>query len=150
MPLAGVETDMVRVVAAADRQSEPVEGDSIELAGVAVRLLDLADQGAVHQARPSSPRRGSGVRRPVLHHRPGEAAVAQGYSQSPRRVSPQIPHRARPAAPEPVAFFPNATPGSTRRDEDSCSCQTRPSVHIWQSNGPIRASKRPFADLELV
>src|SRR5436190_12878354 len=63
VPPTGVETDMVRVVVAAEREREPFERDSIELTRVAIGLLDLADQGAVHRARPSvAPSRG--CRRP--------------------------------------------------------------------------------------
>src|SRR5439155_23546965 len=58
VPLSGVETDMVRVVVTADRERESVDRDPIELARVAVRLLDLADQGAVHRRIPPQPRWG--------------------------------------------------------------------------------------------
>src|SRR5215203_5115804 len=59
VPLTGVEADMVRVVVTAERERDPVDRDAIELARVAVRLLDLADQGAVHRRIPPQPARGA-------------------------------------------------------------------------------------------
>ena len=64
-PLAGIEVDMVRVVVAAEREREPVDRDPIELARVAICLLDLADQGTVHRGATSVAlwgARGSAVR----------------------------------------------------------------------------------------
>ena len=58
VPLAGIEADVVGVVVAAERERNAIDRDAIELAGVAIRLLDLADQGAVHLARPSRPHAG--------------------------------------------------------------------------------------------
>src|SRR5207344_786520 len=50
---------VVGVVVAAERERQAIDRDPIELAGVAIRLFDLADQGAVHLARPSRPPRGA-------------------------------------------------------------------------------------------
>ena len=49
VPRTGVETDVVRVVIAAEGEREPIDGDPVQLARVAIRLLDLADQRAVHR-----------------------------------------------------------------------------------------------------
>src|SRR4249919_2370157 len=65
-PLTAVEPDVVGVVIATERERKPVDRDSIELSGVAIRLLDLADQGAVHRSATSVARLGrSRGRRPV-------------------------------------------------------------------------------------
>src|SRR6185503_8248294 len=61
----GVETDVMGVVVATERECETVDRDAIELARVAVRLLDLADQGAVHRHIPPSPTRAAPRPRPV-------------------------------------------------------------------------------------
>src|SRR6266550_1094752 len=67
-PLAGIEGDVVGVVIAAERERETVDCDSIELSRVAIRLLDLADQGTVHRRSTSVARGGrSRGRRPVMH-----------------------------------------------------------------------------------
>jgi hypothetical protein len=55
MPRTGVETDMVGVVVATEGEREAVDRDPVQLARVAIRLLDLADQGAVHRRGPSMP-----------------------------------------------------------------------------------------------
>jgi len=52
VPAPGVEAHVMGVVVTAKREVEAIDRDPIELACVAVRLLDLADQGAVH--RPGS------------------------------------------------------------------------------------------------
>src|SRR5205823_2598350 len=82
VPLTGIEAHVVGVVVAAERERNAIDRDSIELAGVAIRLLDLADQGAVHLARPSRPLAGRwrppsgpapterGGRSPSLHPEP--------------------------------------------------------------------------------
>src|SRR3989304_4342635 len=82
-PLTGVEGDVVRVVVAAERERDAIDRDPIELTGVAIRLLDLADQGAVHQARPSGP--------------PGPG----GGGTATRRPAP--PDRARRSPPKPTS-----------------------------------------------
>src|SRR6185369_1227038 len=83
VPLTGIETHVVGVVVTAERERQAVDRDAIELAGVAVGLLDLADQGRVHLARPSSPGMGAvappsspaptgrGGRKPSLHRAAG-------------------------------------------------------------------------------
>ena len=58
-PLTGVEPDVMGVVVATEREREPVDRDPIELSRVAIRLLDLADQGAVHRGATSVARTGA-------------------------------------------------------------------------------------------
>ncbi len=53
VPLTGVETDVVGVVVAPEGEREPIDRDPVQLAGVTICLLDLADQGAVHRAATS-------------------------------------------------------------------------------------------------
>src|SRR6185436_12860012 len=65
-PLTAVEPDVMGVVIATECEREMVDRDPIELSGVAIRLLDLADQGAVHRSATSVARVGrSRGRRPV-------------------------------------------------------------------------------------
>ena len=88
VPLTGVETQVMRVVVAAERERQSVDRDPIQLARVAIRLLDLADQGTVHRRIPPLPRQGrSRGRHPVVHPT-GEAVVAPPYTPTPRRVTP--------------------------------------------------------------
>src|SRR5204862_809605 len=91
VPLSGVETDMVRVVVTAEREREPVDRDPIELACVAVRLLDLADQGAVHRRIPPQPRSGRIHEAAVAGRAPDRwvAVVAQPYTSAPVGSPPE-------------------------------------------------------------
>src|SRR3954468_15666777 len=61
MPPAGVEADVMRVVVTTERQGNALDRDAVHLAGVAVRLLDLADERGVHRRGTSS--------RPTGRHR---------------------------------------------------------------------------------
>src|SRR5450759_919271 len=49
VPLAGVETDVMGVVVPTERQGDAFDRDAIQLASVAIRLLDLADERGVHR-----------------------------------------------------------------------------------------------------
>jgi hypothetical protein len=49
VPDTGVEAHLVGVVVPTERDAEAIELDAILLAGVPVRLLDLADERAVHR-----------------------------------------------------------------------------------------------------
>src|SRR5262245_613891 len=113
MPLTSVETDVMGVVVATEGERETVDGDPIQLARVAIRLLDLADQRAVHRrrtsvalwalARPPSgraPRPGMTVVRPLYTPtRPPEAAEGPQFTRlvvrpgTDRRPAPS--HRSR-------------------------------------------------------
>src|SRR3954470_22331826 len=90
-PLTAVEPDVMGVVIATECEREPVDGHPIELSRVAIRLLDLADQGAVHRSATSVARvgaRGAAVRsapRPVM-----AVASTQRVHPSSRRGSGQI------------------------------------------------------------
>src|SRR5665811_547884 len=53
VPGTGVEAHMVGVVVPTERDAEAIELDAILLAGIPIRLLDLADERAVHRGDPS-------------------------------------------------------------------------------------------------
>ena len=83
-PLTAVEPDVMGVVIATECEREMVDRDPIELSGVAIRLLDLADQGAVHRSATSVAHmgaRGAAVRsapRPVMAVAWGKGTPATG------------------------------------------------------------------------
>jgi hypothetical protein len=53
VPGTGVEAHVMRVVVAPERDAEAIERQAVALAGVPIRLLDLADERAVHRRGPS-------------------------------------------------------------------------------------------------
>ena len=95
------------VVVATEREREPVDRDAIELSRVAIRLLDLADQGAVHRGATSvAPlgARGAAVRSCTSTGDGGR--VPEEYTRGPAGGTPEIGpgrlRRARPLASEVV------------------------------------------------
>src|SRR5439155_25682009 len=67
--------------------------DPVKLASVAIRLLDLADEGAVHRRGPSMPEPvDSGAergRRPIMHRRPVMAVALSDYTAGGLRSPPE-------------------------------------------------------------
>src|SRR3954469_7056679 len=124
-PLTAVEPDVVGVVIAAEREREPVDRDPIELTRVAIRLLDLADQGAVHRSATSVARVGrSRGRRPVSTStgdggrvRSKGTPVAQSGKWAD--VTLRVPAGARSRAQG--AFVPSRPKSSSRRTTSSSS-----------------------------
>src|SRR5437879_10231727 len=53
VPRSGVKADVVGVVVAPKSEGQAVDRDPIQLTRVAIRLLDLADQRAVHRRKTS-------------------------------------------------------------------------------------------------
>src|SRR5665811_1843908 len=93
VPGTGDEAHMVGVVVPTERDAEAIELDAILLAGIPIRLLDLADERAVHRGDPSVAtwtRRG---RRPVeLSGRPaggrfGNSTTPHQEARGPNTVS---------------------------------------------------------------
>src|SRR5262245_18096761 len=106
-PLTGVERDVMRVVVATERERETVDRDAIELSSVAIRLLDLADQGAVHRGATSVALPGAcGAAVRSCTSTGDGGRVPEGYTRGPPTTPPEMVRgglgRAGPLPPEVV------------------------------------------------
>src|SRR5215208_3260733 len=136
VPLTGVEADVVRVVVAAEREGHTIDRDPVQLAGVTIRLLDLADQGAVHRAATSvAPWEGRcRGRRPVDAPRPVMAVADQDYTpavtavtrlSTPDRHPPEIQGALVPSRPKSSSSL--TTSSSSGVDTSTSSTRSRAS-----------------------
>ena len=124
---------MVRVVVATEREREAIDGDPIELSRVAIRLLDLADQGAVHRVQPPSPEgaRGAAVRsapRPVM-------AVASVHPKGTPAEADVTPAR-RPRSAQGASVPSRPKSSSSRMTSSSSGVETSISSSArWPRSG---------------